>query len=176
MPTHEQILEQIRARKCEADFLTRREVKQLSTVLHENEQLYNMASGFLENATWLIVCTDQRVVLLNCGFFGGLKLKEFQLKSISSVEQSTGFAMGEIAISVSGNRMLIKQIAKERVKYFVDTLNWARSMVEQKPVSEPVEVRLDVADQLERLAALRDRGILSETEFAEQKAKVLAGT
>jgi hypothetical protein len=32
----------------------------------------------------------------------------------------------------------------------------------------------DVADELEKLAALRDRGILTEAEFAAQKAKLLA--
>ncbi len=31
-----------------------------------------------------------------------------------------------------------------------------------------------VADELERLAALKDRGVLSEEEFQEQKAKVLS--
>jgi len=40
----------------------------------------------------------------------------------------------------------------------------------------PSEPEVDtVADQLERLAELRDRGVLSDEEFAEQKAKILNG-
>jgi hypothetical protein len=33
---------------------------------------------------------------------------------------------------------------------------------------------VDTADQLEKLAALKDRGVLSDDEFAAQKAKLLA--
>jgi len=36
-----------------------------------------------------------------------------------------------------------------------------------------VPATLDLADQLERLAALRDQGILTEQEFATQKARLL---
>jgi hypothetical protein len=37
----------------------------------------------------------------------------------------------------------------------------------------PAEPQLDLADQLRKLAGLRDEGILSEDEFAAQKAKLL---
>lgn len=39
------------------------------------------------------------------------------------------------------------------------------------PAREPAPT--DVADQLSRLAALRDQGVLTDDEFAAQKAKVL---
>lgn len=38
------------------------------------------------------------------------------------------------------------------------------------PAAEPV----DVADQLQKLAQLRDQGVLTDEEFATQKAKLLA--
>lgn len=37
------------------------------------------------------------------------------------------------------------------------------------PVAEPV----DVADQLQKLAALKDQGVITDAEFAAQKAKLL---
>ena len=39
------------------------------------------------------------------------------------------------------------------------------------PASAP-----DVADQLQKLADLRDRGVLTESEFQQQKAKLLGNT
>lgn len=36
------------------------------------------------------------------------------------------------------------------------------------------EVCMSVADELEKLAALKERGLLTEQEFAEQKSKLLA--
>jgi hypothetical protein len=39
----------------------------------------------------------------------------------------------------------------------------------------PAEPQLDLADQLRKLADLRDAGVLTEEEFAAQKAKILGG-
>lgn len=41
-------------------------------------------------------------------------------------------------------------------------------------VPERSEVVVDVADQLRKLAELREAGVLTEEEFAAQKAKLLA--
>ena len=41
--------------------------------------------------------------------------------------------------------------------------------------AEQAAVQLGVADELERLADLRDRGILSDEEFQAQKSKLIDG-
>jgi hypothetical protein len=41
------------------------------------------------------------------------------------------------------------------------------------PAPAPAAPPVDLADQLRKLATLRDEGILSEEEFAAQKAKLL---
>jgi hypothetical protein len=43
------------------------------------------------------------------------------------------------------------------------------------PQAAPAPPTTDVVQQLKDLAALRDQGVLTEQEFAAQKAKVLAG-
>ncbi len=45
--------------------------------------------------------------------------------------------------------------------------------VEQAPLRPPPAPEEDVITQLERLGALKDQGILTEEEFAAQKAKLL---
>jgi Short C-terminal domain len=44
---------------------------------------------------------------------------------------------------------------------------------EPQPSAAPVAEQVDVVDQLKRFAELRDQGILTEEEFAAQKAKLL---
>ena len=56
----------------------------------------------------------------------------------------------------------------------------ARSAAEQAAAAlrlkaEQAAVQLGVADELERLADLRDRGILSDEEFQAQKSKLIEG-
>ena len=48
----------------------------------------------------------------------------------------------------------------------------ARHRASQEPQAGP---QFSVADELEKLADLRDRGVLSDEEFEEQKSKLLAG-
>jgi hypothetical protein len=43
------------------------------------------------------------------------------------------------------------------------------------PPAAPAAPQPDLVDQLRRLGELRDAGILTEEEFAAQKAKLLAG-
>ncbi len=63
----------------------------------------------------------------------------------------------------------------ERVKALLDD---AVAAAKGGPSASSVPMRppaaIDVADQLRKLADLRDQGILTEDEFAAQKAKLLA--
>jgi hypothetical protein len=43
------------------------------------------------------------------------------------------------------------------------------------PAAAPADEAPDPIEQLTKLAALKDQGILTEEEFAAQKAKILAG-
>ena len=45
----------------------------------------------------------------------------------------------------------------------------------ETPTDAPVAMTDDVMSQLERLAELKTQGVLTDEEFAEQKAKILAG-
>jgi hypothetical protein len=46
-------------------------------------------------------------------------------------------------------------------------------MAQAPPEPEPVGVTPDQIEQLKQLASLKDQGILTEEEFAAQKAKIL---
>jgi hypothetical protein len=54
----------------------------------------------------------------------------------------------------------------------------AKELIEEgiarmRTASQPTQAQPDVADQLGKVAALRDQGVLTEEEFAAQKAKLL---
>ena len=96
------------------------------------------------------------------------------LEKISSIEQKMGLMMGSITVSAGSSKMQIDNVLKEFVKPFVAVVNQARDALKaaQTPVlqaSQPI----DVVSQLERLAALKTQGILTEEEFQGQKRKML---
>ena len=99
------------------------------------------------------------------------------LENINSISFQTGLLFGAIEIWHGGARMLIENCDKKTVKPFTDAVNAAMQAIKkgqgsasQAPVTSSSD---DVVSQLERLAALLEKGILSQEEFQAQKKKLL---
>lgn len=180
MPTLQQIQRQISRIKEADSFGTKKEIKSLPDILDESESVLGLTSGMLDGSTWLIVCTERRVIFLDKGLIYGLKQLETPLEKINSIQQKTGIVFGEIGIWDGSSKMQIKNVMKKTVRPFVEAVNRAREeqkKVEAVPSAQVVQETppLDVVSQLERLAGLRERGILTEDEFNAQKEKILEG-
>ena len=158
-------------------FGTAKEVSHLPEILHDDENIKYLTSGLMDGTTWLVVCTQKRVLLLDHGFLFGFKQSEMNLENINSISFQTGLLFGAIEIWHGGARMLIENCDKKTVKPFTDAVNTAMQAIKkgqgsasQAPVTSSSD---DVVSQLERLAALLEKGILSQEEFQAQKKKLL---
>ena len=105
-------------------FFARKEIKVLPDILMENEKLGNMITGFFGGGIGVLICTNIRLMFVNKGLFFGLKVVDFPLKNISSIEYSTGMFLGKIKINMAGNKTVIDNCDKETVASFV---NYVRS-------------------------------------------------
>ncbi len=99
---------------------------------------------------------------------------------VSEVSVSRGIVWSDISVeSTGGKSITMEGIPKgdaDRVKKLIDDAVFAlRSGTVAPPAPTASAPVADLADQLRKLADLRDRGILTEDEFATQKAKLLNG-
>ena len=76
--------------------------------------------------------------------------------------QAEKYADRDAEIAAQRNAAYQQQVAPQQVQY-------------APPPPPPAAPATDVVEQLTKLAQLRDQGILTEQEFAAQKAKVLGG-
>lgn len=180
MKTLEAVQAEIKALGSVDLFGTKKEVNCLPEVMKETEHILYLTSGLMDGTTWLIVCTEERIILLDKGMFFGMKQSEMALDKINSISYNKGLMLGSIEIWHGGAKMIIENCTKESVKPFVDAVNKARENLNQKPVSVPVQdpvqhtaPAVDIADQLERLIAMVEKGFLSKEEFEAQKQKLL---
>jgi len=176
MPTLERIQAQIKALAEVDTFGTKKEIRYLPDILTENESILALTSGLMGGNTWLIVCTEKRVIFLDKGMMYGLKQRETPLEKINSIEQKTGMMFGSIGIWDGAAHMEIKKVSKRTVRPFVEAVNRAREdlrSTESGHQQSTASQGADVASQLERLADLRDRGVLTESEFQAQKTRIL---
>jgi hypothetical protein len=101
--------------------------------------------------------------------------KVFEYSNISSISyeaESTFSVWGELTLKTSNSdlkvkvfRPYLKQLSDIITKHVTDS---------QQNESAPTESRnVDIADQIKKLADLKEQGILTEEEFIVQKQKLL---
>lgn len=177
MPSILEIQSQIKNLGGFESYLGRKEIKELPSILWEDECVENIIQGTYNNGNGILVATNRRLVFVDKGFLFGLKVEDFPYDKISSIQYETGILMGKLTIFTSGNKAIIDNVIKAKVRIFGDSVRAKISAPKDTTnPSAPIIVTqqpIDVADQLEKLAKLREQGILSEEEFTQQKKKIL---
>ncbi len=156
-------------------WFTKKEIKYLPQVIDEGEEIKAMTSGFHNNNTWLVVVTTRRIIFLDKGMIYGLKQMEMPLTQITSVSYKTGLMFGAIEIDTAGGKKTIDTIDKKDVTKVAAIISDLLKNIhtDAKTGESKQAQQTDIISQLERLAELKEKGILTEEEFQAQKAKIL---
>jgi len=175
MPTLEVIQTQIKQLDGIEQIFGRKEIKELPNILWEDEKIENIIQGTYNNGNGILVATNRRLIFVDKGLVFGLKVEDFLYDKISSTQYETGLMFGKLTIFTSGNKAVIDNVIKARVRSFGD---WLKAKISAPKETAPAaqnttQPTVDIADQLERLAKLKEQGILTEEEFAQQKKKIL---
>jgi len=176
MPTLEEINEQLKSINAAQRYIGKKEIKELPNILWQDEKIEKLTVGFYNGGSGILVATNKRVVFVDKGLFFGLRVEDFPYDKISSIEYKTGFGSGKIKIYCSGNKAEIDHVLAEDVKNVSEYIRarttpiTANVSLTQETVSKE---KPDLISMLERLAALKSQGILTEEEFLTQKQKIL---
>jgi len=167
---------QLKALRDSHHWFAKKEIRHLPSVLNGGETIRAVTSGVYQGNTWLVTVTDQRILFLDKGMFYGVTQVELPLRHISSISYRTGLMYGELHLATSsGGRSIVKKLRKvevARISSIVSSL--VRSAHTPSTLPSTQTQSLDVVSQLERLARLMERGLLTPQEFAAQKAKLLS--
>lgn len=152
-------------------FLGRKEINELPEILSANEKIDNLIQGIYNKGQGILVSTNRRLVFVDKGLLYGLRVEDFPLEKITSIQYETGLIFGQVKIHISANIAVIDQVDKAAARKFAefvrDKLSQPKEAAQQK-IQEP-----NILDQLEKLGNLKERGILSDEEFQQQKRKLL---
>lgn len=186
MPTIGEIWQQINTLPHKYIFYTRKEIRYLPKILNEGEAVLALTSGFMNNKTWLAVCTNRRVLFLNRGMFFGLRQVQMNLDRIQKIDSDFGLAFGSIRMWDGASSMVINLVLRSAVAPFVRTTQdaidrYKRLMVHElaaqvghsSAAGPTTPMPSGFIDELERLATLKSNGALSDAEYAAAKAKLL---
>lgn len=184
MPTIGEIWQQIHHLPHKYIFYTRKEIRYLPKILNANEAVLALTSGFMQNKTWLAVCTNQRVLFLNRGMFFGLRQVQMNLDRIQKIDSDFGLAFGSIRMWDGSSSMAISLVLRSSVAPFVratqDAIDRYKRLMAHELAATiggthagQTAASSGFITELERLADLKTSGALSDAEYAAAKAKLL---
>ena len=154
-------------------FLAKREINELPNILWEDEIVERLITGIYDEGLGVLAATNRRLIFIDKGLFGKLKIEDFTYDKISTIESSTGIVSGELTVYASGNRETIKGVYKDTCQDFAAHLRNKLNRPSEQSTA-PSAVAVGVADELVKLAALRDSGVLTQEEFDQQKKRLLS--
>lgn len=123
-----------------------------------------MGKDTLRNGVFL--ATDRRILFYGKKIFG-YDLEVFPYANISSFEIGKGMLGRSVSFFASGNKVKLKWINQGEVDKFIDYV--------KQNVGKKSEIKLpsSVADEIKKLAELKEAGVLTEEEFEVKKKQLL---
>ncbi len=179
MPTLKQIEEQIGRLPHRYIFWTQKEIRALPEILDADERVVAITSGIMDGSTWLATCTNRRVIFLNKNMFFGAQQQQIALDRLQSIDHQYTIFFGEIRVWDGASYFTLRMVAKSSIEAFVSATQRAAAEYKQHlqsghPAKSGANAGASVAAELEKLADLKARGVLTEEEFAAQKRKLLS--
>jgi hypothetical protein len=122
----------------------------------------------------VLVATSKRVIFAS-KILLSTKIEELYYDKISNVQYESGLLFAEIEISVSRSKYEFKDIDKKYGKELCDYIKSeiSKPKAQQTVVNQTIVNQADPMDQLEKLAKLKDQGIITEEEFSQKKKQLL---
>jgi len=169
--------------------------KALKEQLNAHEEILVRLKGAYKEA---LICTSTRVVIVKAGFYTGnfFGSDTFQMPytNVAGAQVNKHLLTGYFEISAGGMQNTPKSfwqndrsspqrapncisLTRSQFGVFTSAANFIMSHAHEVRVSSSAGTSLpreDAAGLLEKLAKLRDQGVLSEAEFVAKKADILA--
>jgi len=99
--------------------------------------------------------------------------QSIRLKRIQAISASQEWILGKIIIDIGGRLIVIDNCMKSDVKTFAELANQFIREKEEATIS-PSSASISIADEIGKLKGLHSSGILTDSEFSEAKARLIA--
>ena len=151
-------------------------LRDAAPALSEGEEVIDFTTGSIEvrrmgtdtKRQGTVIVTDRRVILFSKKL-GGYDVQDYAYGLLTSVDHKKGIAFGNLDLAAAGDRSRITLINKDDIERIAQAIRQRVAQTHRPGNASSA----DVADQIRKLAALRDEGILSSDEFEAKKRQLL---
>jgi hypothetical protein len=174
-----EIKAQLKRVKANLSVFTKGEIKELPYILADDEPILAVTDAqFLKTVdAGILLVTPKRMISVSKAMFGMPKVHEFPNETIRDVSFRNHFISPVITIRTEEKTVEFECfLDKDDAQIFYDFILKIYNKESSSPQQESADAVLadnSVFEQLEKLATLRESGVLTEEEFAAQKKKLL---
>jgi hypothetical protein len=119
-----------------------------------------------------LIVTDRRVILWAQGVFKSAT-DSFDYSDITGVEQQRGMLFGSVVLMVHGNKVNFTEMHKDEAVLIADLIGQQKRTAKDGYQAGASRLENDPATQLEKLAGLLEKGLITHDEFEKKKRKLL---
>ena len=142
-----------------------------STVLEPNEELVCVIHGQIDHSkSGELLVTNRRVLFYFPTIFSGYQYFLFPYDQITDVNAISRFISDKLELAVGSKRILLDAVGKGDGRVAAQIILDMKDHVSRLK-AQPSQV--DVADQIERLGKLREKGLITEEDFVRKKDELL---
>ena len=161
------------------------EIKKISKRLDSDEKVEIVAKqsklrpGGSHTTPDTIFVTNKRLLIRDPSFFGAREdFESITYDKITSIELEKGMFSSAVKIMASGYRGDIEAIPKEKAEKIVEYIKRSMEDIKKQKTTEVhkginSDQKLSIADELFKLAKLKEQGIINEAEFLKMKQDIL---
>ena len=154
------------------------QIDKATHVLQGDEQVLDVTTGLIQvtrmgsvtQRSGQVLVTDRRVILYTKKL-GGYEMNDFVYGLLTGLDYKKGMMLGNMAFLAAGDRTHIQNIPKDDVERVAKAIRerMAGAHVQGNGSALPTSA----ADEIRKLATLRDEGLLTEAEFTAKNAQIL---
>lgn len=173
MDTSDKVKQELVAAKVFDLTFVKKEIKALPEVLDDTEVIKYACSGVLDGHTWLVVCTNARLIFLNRNMIIGMDQKDIPLSVINAVTYTKQIVSGTISVTNGANVTAIEKINSVAAPIMAKTIREEMTKTKEPIQSHIIEQGPDVPDEIRKYKQLLDDEIITQEEFDAKKKELL---
>lgn len=173
MDTSDEVKRQLIAAKVFDLTFVKKEINYLPKVLDDTETIQYACSGVLDGHTWLVVCTNARLIFLNRNMIIGMDQKDIPLSVINAVTYTKQIVSGTISVTNGANVTAIEKINSVAAPIMAKTIREEMTKTKEPIQSHIIEQGPDVPDEIRKYKQLLDDKIITQEEFDAKKKELL---
>lgn len=150
----------------------RREIRHVRNLLSISELVEELGQGLYAGKQRLVVLTNVRLFFFDKSLGGSETVEEFPIAAISSISMHKKMTGETLLVQAAGAKAEIKSMPHGQGDALIRAFWRVKQGADGSDVVPPVASD-DAIAQLERLARLRDQGVLSSEEFDAKKSELL---